>query len=267
MSRIQNAFAGGKAFIAFVTAGDPDLETTARLLPAMERAGADLIEIGVPFSDPVAEGVVIQRANERALAAGATTDKLFELVAQARKSVTAPLVFLSYLNPIYTYGTERFMKRCRECGVDGLIVPDLPFEEKEEILPVCRAFGVELVSLVAPTSGERIERIAREAEGFVYCVSSMGVTGVRSEIKTDIGEIIRHVKAATDVPCAVGFGISTPAQAQKMAALADGAIVGSAIVKLVEKYGRDCIGPVADYVRSMKKAVREAETKPSGKGF
>ncbi len=258
MSRIRNAFANGKAFIAFVTAGDPDLETTARLLPALEQAGADLIEIGVPFSDPVAEGVVIQRANERALAAGTTTDKLFELVAEARKTVSAPLVFLTYLNPIFTYGTERFMKRCRECGVDGLIVPDLPFEEKGELLPLCRTYGVELVPLVAPTSGERIERIAREAEGFVYCVSSMGVTGVRTEIKTDIGEIVRHVKAATDVPCAVGFGISTPEQARKMAAVADGAIVGSAIVKLVEQYGRDCTGPVSDYVRDMKNAVREA---------
>lgn len=258
MSRIRNAFAGGKAFIAFVTAGDPDLETTARLLPAMEKAGADLIEIGVPFSDPVAEGVVIQRANERALAAGTTTDKLFELVAEARKTVSVPLVFLTYLNPIFTYGTERFMKKCRESGVDGLIVPDLPFEEKNELLPLCRAYGVALVPLVAPTSGERIERIAREAEGFVYCVSSMGVTGVRSEIKTDIGEIVRHVKAATDVPCAVGFGISTPEQAKKMAALADGAIVGSAIVKLVEQYGQACIGPVSDYVRDMKNAVREA---------
>lgn len=258
MSRIRNAFAGGKAFIAFVTAGDPDLETTAKLLPAMEKAGADLIEIGVPFSDPVAEGVVIQRANERALAAGTTTDKLFELVAEARKTVSVPLVFLTYLNPIFTYGTERFMKKCRESGVDGLIVPDLPFEEKNELLPLCRAYGVALVPLVAPTSGERIERIAREAEGFVYCVSSMGVTGVRSEIKTDIGEIVRHVKAATDVPCAVGFGISTPEQAKKMAALADGAIVGSAIVKLVEQYGQACIGPVSDYVRDMKNAVREA---------
>ncbi len=258
MSRIRNAFAGGKAFIAFVTAGDPDLETTARLLPAMEKAGADLIEIGVPFSDPVADGVVIQRANERALAAGTTTDKLFELVAEARKTVSVPLVFLTYLNPIFTYGTERFMKKCRESGVDGLIVPDLPFEEKNELLPLCRAYGVALVPLVAPTSGERIERIAREAEGFVYCVSSMGVTGVRSEIKTDIGEIVRHVKAATDVPCAVGFGISTPEQAKKMAALADGAIVGSAIVKLVEQYGQACIGPVSDYVRDMKNAVREA---------
>lgn len=258
MSRIRNAFAGGKAFIAFVTAGDPDLETTARLLPAMEKAGADLIEIGVPFSDPVAEGVVIQRANERALAAGTTTDKLFELVAEVRKTVSVPLVFLTYLNPIFTYGTERFMKKCRESGVDGLIVPDLPFEEKNELLPLCRAYGVALVPLVAPTSGERIERIAREAEGFVYCVSSMGVTGVRSEIKTDIGEIVRHVKAATDVPCAVGFGISTPEQAKKMAALADGAIVGSAIVKLVEQYGQACIGPVSDYVRDMKNAVREA---------
>lgn len=257
MSRIKEAFKNGKAFIAFVTGGDPDMETTERLIYAMERAGADLIEIGVPFSDPIAEGPVIQAANERALQAGCTTDKLFALVEKVRKTVKVPLVFLTYLNPIYTYGKEKFMKRCQETGMDGLIVPDLPFEEKEELLPECMTYGIELISLIAPTSNDRIQMIAKEAQGFIYCVSSMGVTGVRSEIKTDISSMIKLVKNETKVPCAVGFGISTPEQAAKMAALSDGAIVGSAIVKLVEQYGRDSEQAVYDYVKSMKDAVRQ----------
>ena len=183
----------------------------------LTEAGADLIEIGVPFSDPVAEGVVIQNANERALAAGCTTDKLFDLVAKVRKTVEIPIVFLTYVNPIYTYGKEAFLKKCRECGLDGLIVPDLPYEEKGEILPECEKYGVDLISLVAPTSHERVKLIAREAQGFLYCVSSLGVTGVRSEIRTDIGEMVSLAKSVSGVPCAVGFGISTPEQAKKMA--------------------------------------------------
>ena len=260
MSRIAEAFKNGKAFIPFVTGGDPTLEVTEQLIYAMEEAGADLIEIGVPFSDPIAEGVVIQDANERALAAGCTTDKLFDLVAKVRKRVQVPMVFLTYINPVHTYGKERFLKRCQETGLDGLIVPDLPFEEKGEILPECEKYGVDLISLIAPTSHDRITMIAKEAKGFIYCVSSMGVTGVRSEIKTDIGEMVRLAKSCSTVPCAVGFGISTPEQAQKMASLSDGAIVGSAIVKLVAKYGADSVKPVADYVREMKEAVRLADS-------
>lgn len=258
MSRIADAFKNGKAFIPFVTGGDPSLDVTEQLIYAMEEAGADLIEIGVPFSDPVAEGVIIQDANQRALAAGCTTDKLFDLVEKVRKTVQIPIVFLTYINPIYTYGKERFMKRCQESGLDGLIVPDLPFEEKDEILPECEKYGVDLISLIAPTSHERIAMIAKEARGFIYCVSSMGVTGVRREIRTDIGEMVRLAKAESQIPCAVGFGIATPEQAEKMAALSDGAIVGSAIVRIVEKYGKDSIAPVADYVRKMKKAVVRA---------
>lgn len=171
MSRIGNAFKNGKAFIPFVTGGDPSLDVTEQLIYAMTEAGADLIEIGVPFSDPVAEGVVIQDANERALAAGCTTDKLFDLVAKVRKTVEIPIVFLTYVNPIYTYGKEAFLKKCRECGLDGLIVPDLPYEEKGEILPECEKYGVDLISLVAPTSHERVKLIAREAQGFhVLCI-------------------------------------------------------------------------------------------------
>lgn len=255
MSRIEKAFQNKKAFIPFVTGGDPTLDVTEQLLYAMEEAGADLIEIGLPFSDPIAEGVVIQEANERALAAGCTTDKLFEMVRRARQKVTVPMVFLTYLNPIYTYGKEKFMKRCVECGIDGIIVPDMPFEEKEELSGVCEEYGVDLISLIAPTSQERIRTIAKEAKGYIYCVSSLGVTGVRSEIKTDIAGMVKLVRETTDVPCAVGFGISTPEQAQKMAGLSDGAIVGSAIVKMVAQYGADCVPHVAEYVKTMKEAV------------
>ncbi len=259
MSRIKYAFQNGKAFIPFITGGDPTLDMTEKLIYAMAEAGADLIEIGVPFSDPIAEGVVIQDANERALAAGCTTDRLFDLVAKVRETVDVPLVFLTYINPIYTYGKEKFLAKCKETGLDGLIVPDLPYEEKGEILPECEKYGVDLISLVAPTSHERIQMIAKEAQGFLYCVSSMGVTGVRSEIKSDIGEMVSLARSVSEVPCAVCFGISTPEQAKKMAALSDGAIVGSAIVKLVAEYGEAAEEPVAAYVREMKAAVREAE--------
>lgn len=255
MSKIRKAFENGKAFIPFVTGGDPTLDVTEQLLYAMQDAGADLIEIGIPFSDPVAEGIVIQEANERALEAGCTTDKLFDMIFRARQKVTVPMVFLTYVNPIYTYGKEKFMKRCVECGMDGIIVPDLPYEEKEELSGVCEQYDVDLISLIAPTSHERIRMIAKEAKGFVYCVSSLGVTGVRSEIKTNIAEMTKMVKEETDVPCAVGFGISTPEQAAAMARVSDGAIVGSAIVKLVAKHGENAVSAVAQYVREMKEAV------------
>lgn len=255
MSNIRKAFENGKAFIPFVTGGDPTLDVTEQLLYAMQDAGADLIEIGIPFSDPIAEGIVIQEANERALADGCTTDKLFDMIFRARQKVTVPMVFLTYVNPIYTYGKEKFMKRCVECGMDGIIVPDLPYEEKEELSGVCEQYDVDLISLIAPTSHERIRMIAKEAKGFVYCVSSLGVTGVRSEIKTNIAEMTKMVKEETDVPCAVGFGISTPEQAAAMARVSDGAIVGSAIVKLVAKHGENAVSAVAQYVREMKAAV------------
>lgn len=255
MSKIRKAFENGKAFIPFVTGGDPTLDVTEQLLYAMQDAGADLIEIGIPFSDPVAEGIVIQEANERALAAGCTTDKLFDMIKHAREKITVPMVFLTYVNPIYTYGKEKFMKRCVECGMDGIIVPDLPYEEKEELSGVCEEYEIDLISLIAPTSHERIRMIAKEAKGFVYCVSSLGVTGVRSEIKTNIAEMTKMVKEETEVPCAVGFGISTPEQAAAMARVSDGAIVGSAIVKLVAKYGENAVPAVAQYVQEMKAAV------------
>jgi len=255
MSRVSDVFQNGKAFIPFVTAGDPNLETTELLIPAMAEAGADLIEIGIPFSDPIAEGIVIQEADMRALASGTTTDKIFDMVKRIREKMDTPLAFMTYINPIFVYGAERFLAKCKECGVDALIVPDMPFEEKQELLPYCHQYDIELISLIAPTSKERIAAIAREAEGFVYCVSSMGVTGVRTEITTDIGEMVSLVKKESDIPCALGFGISTPEQAKKMAASADGVIVGSAIVRIVAQYGTGCIAPVCDYVKAMKAAI------------
>ncbi len=263
MTRIARAFADGPAFIPFVTAGDPDLATTESLVCAMAAAGADLVEIGIPFSDPVAEGEVIQRADARALAGGATTDALFQTVRRIRQRTDVALAFMTYANPVFVYGPDRFLSACADCGVDALIVPDLPFEEKEELAPWCRAHGVALVSMIAPTSRERILRIAREADGFVYCVSSLGVTGVRDTITTDIGEMVRMVKSVRDIPCAVGFGISTPQQAASMARLCDGVIVGSAIVRIVEQHGRACLEPVADYVRQMKQALSPAGERQS----
>lgn len=256
MTKIADAFKNGKAFIPFITCGDPDLATTEALVRAAAENGADLIELGIPFSDPTAEGPVIQEANERALKAGTTTDEVFSLVRRLRRDITIPLVFMTYANVVFSYGTDRFLQNCVDAGVQGLILPDIPFEEKTEFDPACKAYGLELVSLIAPTSEERIGRIAREASGFVYCVSSLGVTGVRSEITTDIGAMVRRVKAERDIPCAVGFGISTPEQAKKMAAQADGVIVGSAIMKLVARHGRDAVPHVAAYVRSMKDAIR-----------
>ena len=241
MSRIKEAFENGKAFIAFVTCGDPDLETTGAVVREMVKNGADLIELGIPFSDPTAEGPVIQGANLRALNGGVTTDQIFEFVKELRRDVSVPMVFMTYANVVFSYGAERFISTCREIGMDGLILPDLPYEEKEEFQPICRRFGLELISIIAPTSENRIARIAGEAEGFVYLVSSLGVTGVRSEIKTDLTSIVEAIRRNTDIPCAIGFGISTPEQAARMAGLADGVIVGSAIVRLTDEAVADLL--------------------------
>lgn len=256
MSRFTQAFTQGKAFIPFITAGDPDLATTEQLVLAMAKAGADMIEIGIPFSDPIAEGPVIQAADVRALNEGTTLDGIFAMVQRIREKTAIPLCFMTYINPIYTYGADRFLQACQKVGIDGVIVPDLPYEEKEEILPFCKKYDVTLISLIAPTSKERIAKIAKEAEGFLYCVSSMGVTGMRKAITTDIGEMIRQVKQVNNIPCAIGFGISTPLQAKEMAAHADGVIVGSAIVDLVARYGKDSVAPVTAFVREMKNTIR-----------
>ena len=254
---IKDAFTGGKAFIPFITAGDPNLEKTAEFILEMERAGADLIEIGIPFSDPIAEGVVIQEADLRALQSGTTTDGIFDMVEKLRQKTDMPLVFMGYLNPVFHYGYDRFFKRCRECGISGIIIPDLPYEEKGECDGIASKYGVDVISMIAPTSAYRIRSIASEAKGFLYVVSSMGVTGVRSEIKTDLVSILSSVREASDVPAAVGFGINTPEQAAMVAKIADGVIVGSAIVKIVARYG-DQAGPyIYEYVKSMKEAVND----------
>lgn len=255
MSKIRNAFEKGKAFIPFITCGDPDLEATGKIVREAVKNGADLIELGIPFSDPTAEGPVIQGANIRALSGGVTTDSIFDFVRELRKDITIPLVFMTYANVVFSYDAEKFISACAETGIDGIILPDLPYEEKNEFQPICRKYGVDLISLIAPTSNERIAMIAKEAEGFLYIVSSLGVTGTRSEITTDLASIIKAVRENTDIPCAIGFGISTPEQAQKMAAVSDGVIVGSAIIKLIEKHGKCSAGVVGEYVKNMKEAV------------
>ena len=255
MSNIRKAFEKGKAFIPFITCGDPDLKTTEAAVRIMAERGADLIELGIPFSDPTAEGPVIQEANLRALTGGIKTDHIFEMVRSLRKDLTIPMVFMTYANVVFSYGAEKFISTCQEIGIDGLILPDLPFEEKEEFLPLCHQYDVDLISLIAPTSEDRISMIAREAEGFLYIVSSLGVTGTRSKITTDLESIIKVVRENTDIPCAIGFGISTPEQAHKMAGISDGAIVGSAIIKLLAKYGVNAPEYIGEYTESMKKGV------------
>lgn len=256
MSKIAKAFEHGKAFIAFVTCSDPDLETTGAVVRAAVENGADLIELGIPFSDPTAEGPVIQGANLRALRGGVTTDEIFAFVKELRTEVSVPMVFMTYANVIFSYGADRFISTCRNIGMDGLIVPDLPYEEKEEFLPYCEKYGVDLISLIAPTSAQRIAMIAKEAQGFLYVVSSLGVTGTRNEITTDLDAITKIVRENTKVPCAIGFGISTPEQARNIAASADGIIVGSAIVSIIAEHGRDAAGYVGAYVKKMKDALR-----------
>jgi len=255
MSRIQQVFASGKAFIPFITAGDPVIEVTEQLVLQMAEAGADLVELGIPFSDPVAEGQVIQDADYRALSGGTTTDKIFAMVGRIRRTCNVPIALMTYVNPIFTYGTDHFMKNCQEVGIDAVIVPDVPYEEKEELMPYCSKYSIDLISMIAPTSKNRIRMIADEAQGFVYCVSSMGVTGVRQEFGNEVRDMIKLVKEAREIPCAIGFGISTPEQAVEMAHISDGIIVGSAIVKIVEKYGMECIPHVVEFVRIMKNAV------------
>lgn len=255
MSRIEEAFQKHKAFIAFITVGDPDLETTERVVHAAVENGADLIELGIPFSDPTAEGPVIMKADEVALKAGTTTDKVFELTKKLRETITVPMVYMTYANVVFSYGCEKFAQKAADAGIDGLILPDVPYEEKEEFTEFFDRYGLDLISMIAPTSEDRIAMIAKEAKGFIYMVSSLGVTGTRSEITTDISAMTDLVKKNSEVPCAVGFGISTPEQAARMAELSDGAIVGSAIIKIIAKYGKEAAGPVGEYVKEMADAV------------
>ncbi len=255
MSRIKNAFDNKKAFIAFLTAGDPDFETSLANFRAVIEAGADLIEVGIPFSDPIAEGPVIQEADIRALASGMTTDKVFELVKELRKDYDLPIVFMTYANPVYHYGADKFFKNASEAGADGIIIPDCPYEERHEFDEIAAGYGMDFISMIAPTSEDRIKMIASQAKGFLYVVSSLGVTGVRSEITTDLDTIIKLIKESTDTPAAIGFGISTPAQAEKMSKVADGVIVGSAMVRIVAEYGKDAPEKLSEYVKSMKNAI------------
>lgn len=259
MSNTAKAFENGKAFIPFVTAGDPNLSVTEEIILAMVKAGADLIEIGIPFSDPVAEGPTIQEADLRALSAGTTTDKIFDMVAQLRNKTDIPIAFMTYMNPIYVYGTERFCAKCAELKIDALIVPDVPYEEKLEISSYCEKYDIDVISLIAPTSHNRIRAIAKDAKGFIYCVSSMGVTGVRKEITTNVGEMTELVREVSDTPTAIGFGISTPMQAKEMAKYADGVIVGSAIVKICAEHGEKCVPYIYDYVKQMKNAMNSVD--------
>lgn len=255
MSKIADAFKNGKAFIGFITAGDPDLTTSMQIMLEMSRAGCDLIEVGIPFSDPIAEGPVIQNANVRALKNNVTTDDVFALVKEVSRQIDTPMVFMTYLNVLFKYGYDRFLQNASASGICGVIIPDMPYEEKDELQQVAKNYGIEVVSLIAPTSENRIKTIAADAEGFVYTVSSLGVTGIRNEIKTDLETITNTIKEATDTPVAIGFGINTPEQAKKYAAIADGIIVGSAIVKIIEKYGIAAPNEVYKYVKSMKNAI------------
>ncbi|MDR2738799.1 MAG: tryptophan synthase subunit alpha [Treponema sp.] len=251
MSNINQAFQSKPAFIGFITGGDPSIEKSEEFVLEMIRAGANLVEIGIPFSDPIAEGPVIQEANIRALSAGATVEKLFDLVKSLRTKTRVPLVFLTYLNPVFHYGYDAFFKRSRDVGLDGIIIPDLPFEEQAEVRNIAAGYGIDLISLIAPTSQARIREIAKSAAGFIYLVSSMGVTGVRSEIRTDLDSIVAAVRDVTNVPAAVGFGIHTPAQAAEIGKIADGIIVGSAIVKIIAEHGLNAGKYVYEYVRAM----------------
>ena len=249
---IQEAFNKKKAFITFLTCGDPDFETTKELILMMQAEGVDLIELGIPFSDPMAEGPVISSANERALAKGASTKKVFQMVEALKGQVHVPLVFMTYANVLFSYGSEAFLKKCKEVNISGIIIPDIPYEEKEEFTGLCQEYGVAFVSFIAPTSKERIQMIAKETEGFLYCVSSLGVTGMRSEITADVAGMVSLAKEVTQTPVAVGFGISNAQQAKQMSESADGIIIGSAIVKLIGTYGKASIEPVRSFIKEIR---------------
>ena len=247
-----------KAFVPFITAGDPSIESTKEFIKALIEAGSTIIEIGIPFSDPIAEGKTIMEADERALKGGATTDKIFDMVKDIRKDFpNFPLVFMTYLNPVFVYGYDKFFAKCKEVNVCGIILADLSFEEKHEVSDVASKYDVAVISLIAPTSLDRIEKIAKEAEGFVYLVSSLGVTGVRESITSDVAGNAKKIKEFTDIPVFVGFGIKDKEQAKKMASVSDGAIIGSAIENIIAKYGKDSKQYIYDYAKDI---VDELET-------
>ncbi|MGL5042714.1 MAG: tryptophan synthase subunit alpha [Culicoidibacterales bacterium] len=255
MNKIAKAFTNKKAFISFLTAGDPDIKTTEKCILALVEGGCDLIEIGIPFSDPIAEGPVIERANERALAAGTLLPKVFELVRNVRLKTDVPLVFLTYINPIFVYGGQKFFLEAKAAGIDGIIIPDLPFEELGELATFAQAVDIPIISLVAPTSNQRIPLLVKESKGFVYLVSSMGVTGVRSTLSADLASTIATIRANTKTPIAIGFGIATPEQVSQLKQFSDGVIIGSAIVKIIEKHGENAPLFLLEYAHSIRRAL------------
>ncbi len=259
MSNITKALQDKKSLITFLTAGDPDLKHTEEYIIAMAEAGADLIEIGIPFSDPIAEGEVIEAANARALQAGTTLDGIFAMVQRARQKISIPLVFLTYMNPIFNYGYAEFFQKCQECGINGIIIPDLPFDEVTEkalISPYAQKHGVDIISLIAPTSAKRIETIAKQAEGFIYLVSSMGVTGTRSEITTDLRSMTKLIKKHSALPVCVGFGISCAEQVAEITDYADGVIVGSAFVKIIATHSTKAKEPLINIIKELRAALQ-----------
>lgn len=262
MSRIQAKFKelkdkNQKALITFLTAGDPTLDVTIRIVKEMESRGADVIELGIPYSDPIAEGPVIQQANARALKNNINIKDIMEMVREIRKEVTVPLLYLLYFNCILQYGPEKFFAECSKSGLDGVIIPDLPYEEQGEIEDVAYKYSIDIISLVSPTSKERIETIAKNAKGFLYCVSSLGVTGVRKDFDTDFEEFFSYVNKVTDIPKALGFGISTTEHIYQLRKYCDGLIVGSAIVKKIGESasGEEAVKNVGEYVASLRKAL------------
>ncbi len=244
-----------KAFIPYIMCGDPDLETIEKLIASLVEAGADAIELGIPFSDPVAEGPVIQAASSRALQQNVDANALFSLVEKVRKTYTIPLYVMTYSNVVFAYGIEKFVQRMQEVGLQGLILPDVPYEEKEEFDAICRKYQIDLISLITLTSSSRLEKIAKKALGFLYCVSSLGITGTRASLHEEIFDVIEQARDYTPIPCLIGFGISNAQQARQMARKSDGIIIGSAIVQLCEKYGREAPEPVHLFAKSVREAL------------
>lgn len=250
MNKFERAFENGKAFIAFITCGDPDLQTTEKAVLSAVENGADLIELNIPFSDPTGVDGAIQKANLRALQSGVTTDKIFAFVKQLREKVEVPLVFSTYANVVFTYGAERFFSNCADAGIDGLIVPDLPFEEQDEFLPECEKYGIVLISMVSVTSKKRIKAIASNAKGFLYIMTCPGGTA------EELSEIVSQIRQFTSIPCAVCISSLDSPYVLQSAALADGIIEDSSIVELMEKHGSACAPYVGAYIRGRKAMLK-----------
>ena len=259
MNELDKVLEKGRALIAFITAGDPDPAVSVKYALALQKGGADVLELGIPFSDPMAEGPVIQEANQRGLMTGVSSDDVFEMVQSLRaEGIDVPLAIMTYANVVFSYGTEAFLSRMEKAGFCALILPDVPYEEKGEFSFVAESHGIALISLIAPTSDERIRMIAADATGFIYCVSSLGVTGVRKSFSSNIGQMIDSVRSVRpDIPVAIGFGISDEESAKAMASLSDGVIIGSAIVRIIAEHGKDSPSHVRSFVRRIIKAIRE----------